>query len=237
LSNRSLVSGGRHLLRRVGYDDECEELKARLDILIGENQKIRVLGYAVPIPGERQYITRRRFCISTEPAMKKDLWRRAEELFHAALEKTTEARRAFLDEACSEDIELHQQVEMLVAKDEQAGSFLEKPALADDMATSLAGKHYGTYHILSLLGAGGMGEVYRAHDSKLSRDVAIKTLPQEFARYPDRVARFQREAKLLASLNHPHICTIHDIDEHAGQHFIAMELIEGQTLKQRMLGR
>jgi eukaryotic-like serine/threonine-protein kinase len=174
--------------------------------------------------------------------MKKDLWRRAEELFHAALERSPEVRQAFLDEACGEDAELRRQIEMLVSKDEQAGSFLEKPLLTDATTSPgagvpLVGRQYGPYRILSPLGAGGMGEVYRAHDSKLGRDVAIKTLPSEFALDPDRVARFNREAKLLASLNHPQICTIHDIDEYAGQHFIAMELLEGQTLKQRMLGQ
>ena len=99
------------------------------------------------------------------------------------------------------------------------------------------GRQFGPYRILSPLDAGGMGEVYRAHDSNLSRDVAIKTLPPEFARDPDRVARFQREAKLLASLNHPSICTIYEINQHEGQHFIAMELMEGKTLKQRILGK
>jgi eukaryotic-like serine/threonine-protein kinase len=162
--------------------------------------------------------------------MKKELWRRAEELFHAALERPTEARRAFLDEACGADTELRRQVEILISKDENAGSFLDKPALADATATLLAGKHYGTYHILSLLGAGGMGEVYRAHDSKLGRDVAIKTLPQEFARDPDRVARFQREAKLLASLNHPNIAAIYELEESSGTIFLVLELVEGETL-------
>jgi eukaryotic-like serine/threonine-protein kinase len=166
--------------------------------------------------------------------MKKDLWRRAEEIFHAALERSPEARRAFLDEACGEDTELRRQVEMLVSKDEQAGSFLEKPALADATATSLAGKHYGTYHILSLLGAGGIGEVYRGHDSKLGRDVAIKTLPKEFARDPDRVARFQREAKLLASLNHPNIAAIYGLEESGGTQFLVLELVEGETLADQL---
>jgi serine/threonine protein kinase len=150
--------------------------------------------------------------------MKQELWRKAEELFHAALERPPEARRAFLDEACGEDSELRRQVEVLVAKDERAGSLLEKPVLADvmdtlDAAGSLVGRQFGAYRILSPLDAGGMGEVYRAHDSNLSRDVAIKTLPPEFARDPDRVARFQREAKLLASLNHPSICTIYEINQ------------------------
>jgi serine/threonine protein kinase len=99
---------------------------------------------------------------------------------------------------------------MLVSKDEQAGSLLEKPVLADVTATvdahgSLVGRQFGPYRILSPLGAGGMGEVYRAHDSKLGRDVAIKTLPQEFARDPERLARFRHEARTPASLNHPHI--------------------------------
>ncbi len=101
----------------------------------------------------------------------------------------------------------------------------------------MLGKTLGHYQVTSMLGKGGMGEVYQARDLKLGRDVAIKVLQEEFARDVDRVTRFQREAKLLASLNHPNICTIYDIDEHEGQHFITMELIEGQTLKQRMLGR
>jgi eukaryotic-like serine/threonine-protein kinase len=98
-------------------------------------------------------------------------------------------------------------------------------------------KTLGHYQIISQIGKGGMGEVYLAKDLKLGRDVAIKVLPEEFARDAARVTRFQQEAKLLASLNHPHICTIHDIDEHAGQHFIAMELLEGRTLNQSMRER
>jgi serine/threonine protein kinase len=110
--------------------------------------------------------------------------------------------------------------------------------MMDDKDSNLTiGQILGHFQLTSLLGKGGMGEVYQAKDLKLGRGVALKVLPEEFARDADRAARFQREAKLLASLNHPYICTIHDIDEHAGQHFIAMELMEGQTLKQRMLGQ
>ena len=171
--------------------------------------------------------------------MKKDLWQRAEELFHAALERPPETRQAFLDEVCGEDIELRRQVERLVSKDEHAGSLLEKPVLADvtgarDAAGSLVGKQYGSYRILSLLGAGGMGEVYRARDSKLGREVAIKTLTPEFARDPDRIARFQREAKLLASLNHPNIAAIHGLEESGGTNFLVLELVEGETLADRI---
>jgi len=100
-----------------------------------------------------------------------------------------------------------------------------------------SGARLGPYEILVAIGAGGMGEVYRARDTQLKRDVALKVLPAEVATDPDRLARFQREAELLAALNHPHICTIYDIGEQAGQHYLAMELLEGETLKQRVLAK
>ena len=167
--------------------------------------------------------------------MKQELWRRAEDLFHAALERSPEARRAFLDEACGEDTELRRQVEMLVSKDEHAGSFLEKPVLADVTATpdargSLVDRQYGPYRILSLLDEGGMGKVYRAHDSKLGRDVAIKTLPPEFVRDRERLARFRREARTLASLNHPNIEAIYGLEESEELDYLVLELVEGDTL-------
>jgi Tol biopolymer transport system component len=97
-----------------------------------------------------------------------------------------------------------------------------------------SGTRLGPYEILSALGAGGMGEVYRARDTKLDRDVAIKVLPEAFAADPERIARFQREAKTLASLNHPHIATIHGIEESGGTHALVMELVEGEDLSQRI---
>ena len=167
--------------------------------------------------------------------MKQELWRRAEELFHAALERAPEARRLFLDEACGEDTDLRRQVELLVSKDEHGGSLLEKPALAEIAAGlrargSLVGRSLGPYRILSLLGAGGMGEVYRAYDSKLDRDVAIKTLPTAFARDPERLARFRREARTLASLNHPNIAAIYGLEESEAVDCLVLELVEGETL-------
>ncbi len=96
------------------------------------------------------------------------------------------------------------------------------------------GTQLGHYEILGQLGAGGMGQVYRARDTTLDRDVAIKVLPEDFAADADRLARFEREAKLLASLNHPNIATIHGFDETAGVRFIAMELVEGQSLDERI---
>jgi len=97
-----------------------------------------------------------------------------------------------------------------------------------------AGTKLGPYEILSPLGAGGMGEVYRAKDARLDREVAIKVLPEAFSRDPERVARFQREAKVLASLNHPNIAAIYGFEESDGKRFLVMELVEGETLSQRL---
>ena len=163
--------------------------------------------------------------------MSQDRWHRVEDLFHAALERPLESRRAFLDEACSDDGDLRRQIEFLISKEEQAGSFLETPALKDTAAESLVGRKFGHYRIMSPLGAGGMGEVYRAHDSKLGRDVAIKTLPTEFARDPQRLARFRREARTLASLNHPNIGAIYGLEESGDIDCLVLELVEGETLR------
>src|SRR5262245_32220639 len=99
-----------------------------------------------------------------------------------------------------------------------------------------AGKRLGSYEIVASVGAGGMGEVYRARDTTLGREVAIKTLPSALAKEPDRLARFEREAKLLATLNHPHIAVVYGLDEHEGTKFIAMELVEGETLDRKLQG-
>src|ERR1700680_893621 len=168
--------------------------------------------------------------------MDQERWRRVEELFHAALEREPEARRAFLDVACGGDTDLRRQVELLLANKEEAGSFLETPAMRDMTVTqtvtgAILGRQFGPYRIVSLLGAGGMGEVYRAHDSKLGRDVALKTLPAEFARDPQRLARLRREARTLASLNHPNIAAIYGLEESGEVDCLVLELVEGETLR------
>ena len=150
--------------------------------------------------------------------MRPEFWRQLEELFHTAMEQPPERRRAFVDEACGRDDELRRELELLISNDEQAVSFLEIPVLADSKATpdvcgSLIGRQFGPYHVLSQLGSGGMGEVYRAHDGKLDRDVAIKVLPVEFANDPARLARLRREARALASLNHPNIAVIYGLEQ------------------------
>src|SRR5512132_2609065 len=99
------------------------------------------------------------------------------------------------------------------------------------------GIHLGPYEILTPIGAGGMGEVYRAHDTKLGRDVAIKVLPESFAHDAERTARFEREAQVLASLNHPHIATIHGLEESSDVRALVMELVEGPTLAERIGGQ
>src|SRR5437764_763936 len=96
------------------------------------------------------------------------------------------------------------------------------------------GSRVGSHEITAILGKGGMGEVYRARDTRLKRDVAIKVLPDEFGRDPDRVSRFEREAEVLASLNHPNIAQIYSVEESGGTRCIVMELIEGETLQERL---
>ena len=97
------------------------------------------------------------------------------------------------------------------------------------------GKRLGHYEVLSLIGKGGMGEVYRAHDTKLKRDVALKVLPERFARDPERVARFRREATVLASLNHPNIAAIYGLEEAEGFHFLVMEFVPGEDLREYII--
>ena len=96
------------------------------------------------------------------------------------------------------------------------------------------GTQLGSHEITAVLGKGGMGEVYRARDTKLKREVAIKILPEEFSRDPDRIARFQREAEVLASLSHPNIAVIHSLEEEQGSRFLVLELVEGETLADRI---
>ena len=162
--------------------------------------------------------------------------RKVNELFHAALELAPETRLTFLKSACGEDTDLRHQVELLLAKQEQAGRFLETPAIAYTAVTqtatmNLPARLFGAYRIITPLGAGGMGQVFRAHDNKLGRDVAVKFLPAEFARDPDRLARFRREARTLASLNHPYIGAIFGLEEDGDMECLVLELVEGETLR------
>ena len=164
-------------------------------------------------------------------------WKRVEALYAAARERPSAERTAFLAEACFEDDAMRRDVESLLAESDSDDGFLAEPALAisayqvcDLVPTTMVGASLGAYQLQSLLGTGGMGEVYEAHDAKLGRNVAIKILPPAFTSHPDRLARFQREARMLASLSHPNICAIYGIEESNGIRFLILELVEGATL-------
>ena len=162
-----------------------------------------------------------------------------ERICHAALERDVAGRAAFLEEACAGDAALRREVESLLAQESAAAGFMSTPAvgLAGGVmgdGPSWIGRQLGPYAIQARLGAGGMGEVYQAHDTKLGRDVAIKVLPEVFAHDPDRLSRFQREAKMLAALNHPTIATIHGLEQSDGTSYLVMELVSGETLQQRL---
>src|SRR5499433_275071 len=174
--------------------------------------------------------------------MKPERWKQIDQLLEAALEREPERRAEFLNQACAGDEELRKKVESLLSSDERAGSFIESPAfevgaelLAEDQTQTLVGQQIGRYRVLSLLGTGGMGEVYLAQDSRLGRKVAIKILPASFTKDQKRVRRFEQEARAASRLSHPNICVIHEVGEtDDGRHFITMEYIDGVTLRQRM---
>lgn len=162
-------------------------------------------------------------------------WPRLKQVFADTRALPAELRAAYLTEACGTNTALRHEVESLLASEADATSFLETPAvlLADPAPKLLDGQRIGPYEVASRIGAGGMGEVYRARDARLGRDVAIKMLPPTFASDPDRLARFDREARMLASLNHPHIGAIYGVEQSAGTPALILELVEGPTLADR----
>jgi serine/threonine-protein kinase len=158
-------------------------------------------------------------------------WHRIKEIFQAAIERAPNDRSAFVEQACGEDQAVHQEVVSLLAAHHEAGAFAEQPAM-ETLADAAPGGV--EYQLLSPLGSGGMGEVYRARDVALRRDVAIKILPPGFAADPERLARFEREAHVLASLSHPNICAIHGITDVNGTPGLVLELVDGPTLRERL---
>src|ERR1035438_9448222 len=164
-----------------------------------------------------------------------DRWGRIQELYHAALALQLSERSEFLSHACSNQPELRREVESLLAYEGQADGLLENPVWQADGSGETAapaspaltgGSQLGVFRIVERVGAGGMGEVYRATDTRLHRDVAIKMLPAEYAHQPQRLARLQREARAISGLNHANICTLYDI----GPNYLVMELVEGADL-------
>jgi Tol biopolymer transport system component len=173
--------------------------------------------------------------------MSSDRWRQVEDLCHAALACGAEERRSFLANACQGDDELLREVASLLAQESSAERFMSVPAAAlagsaglDQLRGTLVDASFGSYIIRSLLGVGGMGEVYRAYDETLGREVAIKVLSPSFTTEPERRARFEREARMLATLNHPHIGGIYGVEEAHGVRGLILELVEGETLAERI---
>jgi serine/threonine protein kinase/Flp pilus assembly protein TadD len=171
--------------------------------------------------------------------MDSERWQQIDQLFHSALEREPAERAAFLAQTCAGDDSLRKEVQSLIESHELSDSFIETPAadlaaelLASGAARLTAGQSVGPYQIVSLLGEGGMGEVYLADDTRLNRKIALKLLPPHFTVNPDRVRRFDREARAASALNHPNIVTIYEIGQSNSAHFIATEFVDGKTLRQ-----
>src|ERR1043165_9384150 len=167
-------------------------------------------------------------------------WQRIKRLLQSALELEPVERSAFLTAACGSDESLRREVESFIISHEQAGGFIEAPAFEvmaeslENKQSELIGQTLGYYLVREELGAGGMGEVYLAEDTRLGRKVALKILPASLTAEDERVRRFQQEARAASALNTPNIITIYEIADIDSHHFIATEFVDGETLFDRL---
>jgi Tol biopolymer transport system component/serine/threonine protein kinase len=173
--------------------------------------------------------------------MTPERWQQLKQIFQSALERNPAERSAFLSRACANDPALRSEVESLIASHDQAGESIEAMAveaaaemLSADQTGSIVGKQIGHYQVLSLIGRGGMGEVFLAQDASLGRKVALKLLRADFTGDEGRLRRFRQEARAASALNHPNILTIHEIGQDDTLHFMATEYVEGETLRQHI---
>src|SRR5215467_7413001 len=170
--------------------------------------------------------------------MKLERWQQLNDLFQSTIERAPEERPAFLKEACHGDEELRRSVERLIVADTRVENFIESPAydvapelLTIDSVGSCVGELVGHYRVESLIGIGGMGEVYLARDEQLGRKVALKFLPARLTADKTQLSRFKSEARAASALNHPNILTVYEISTDGNRQFIATEFIEGVTLR------
>src|SRR5438132_636531 len=173
--------------------------------------------------------------------MSPEHWQQIDRIFHAVLQRDPSQRSAFIAESCAGDPALQKEIEDLLASHEESDSFIETPAsdvaaelLAEGQAGLVVGQAIGPYTVLDLIGAGGMGQVYLGTDTRLGRRVALKILPKKFTINPERVRRFEQEARAASALNHPNIVTIHEIGRFNSTQFIVTEFVDGQTLRTLM---
>jgi serine/threonine-protein kinase len=173
--------------------------------------------------------------------MTPERWQQLKQIYQSALERNPAERSAFLNQACADDPALRSEVESLISSHDQAGDAIEGMAvqaatemLANDRTGPMEGRLIGRYQVLSLIGRGGMGEVFLAQDASLGRKVALKLLRAEFTGDEDRLRRFRQEARAASALNHPNILTIHEIGQDGSLHFMATEYVEGETLREHI---